>query len=92
MIPKTVPRWVGCCVTCQWEGGQCTGPVFAGYQAAHHSEVNHPEKEGLVGYIKKILVENPLPHTIPMRPADIDPEHQWDPEFLANHDPRRIPA
>lgn len=60
-------RWVGCCVHCLWIGGQCCGPAYAGSQAAHHAKVCHPEKEGFVGYIRKIRVRKPGSPHIPMR-------------------------
>jgi len=60
-------RWVGCCVNCRWIGGQCCGPVYAGHQVAHHAKVRHPEREGLVGYIRRITVRKPGSPDVPMR-------------------------
>lgn len=60
-------RYVGCCPFCSWIGGQCVSPVPAAYQAAHHSETIHADREGVVGYIRKIHVKKLMTPDIPMK-------------------------
>jgi hypothetical protein len=60
-------RFVGCCTSCSWVGGQCRSPLTAAHQAAHHSKKVHPEDEGFVGYVRRIRVKNLRPPCIAMR-------------------------
>ena len=53
---RLIERYIGHCVVCSWETDQYPAPVFAGNRVSGHARDEHPETEGLVGYIEIVRV------------------------------------
>lgn len=57
---RLVERYVRHCVVCSWKTDQYPAPVFAGNRVSGHAREEHPETEGLVGYIEMVHVRQKL--------------------------------
>ena len=55
-----IERYVGHCVICSWKTDQYPAPVFAGNRVSGHARDDHPDTEGLVGYIEIVHVRRNL--------------------------------